>query len=334
MARRDRTTALPRPRPRAQAKQKGLSLSDSQQLRLVWIIGGLVIAAIVAFWGWRWYDANYVQPNKTILQVGDEKFPLKYYADRLYLAAQAQTGGGANLSILQQTLLTDLENEAIVRILAKERGITVSEEEVTNEIAAQLGVPAGGAGSSFDTLYRQRLRAVNMSDSYYRRLTRAQVYVTKLGDQLKADLGDTGEMITIRKVVAANEADAKAALDRVNGGEDLGTVAQTVSTDLNSRQKDGLDDPTPTRLLPDAVRTAIEGKPSNSEVLGPLQVAGNWWVFRVETRDPNGTYSETNKSQLGQFALADAIRDKRPQVTITRKMDSSDFEWANEHAAD
>jgi len=335
MARRDRTTALPRPRPRAQAKQRGVSLNESQQLRLVWIVGGVLIAALLAFWGWRWYDANYIHPNKTILQVGEEKFPLKYYADRLFLAAQAQAGGGGtNLTILQQTLLTDLENEAIVRLIAKERGITVSEEEVTNEIAEQLGVPAGGAGSSFDTLYRQRLRSVNMSDSHYRRLTRAQVYATKLTDQLKADLGDTGEMITIRKIVAASEADAKAALDRVKAGEDLGTVAQAVSTDLNSRQKDGLDDPTPTRLLPDAVRTAIEGKPSGSEVLGPLEVAGNWWVFRVETRDPNGTYSETNKSQLGQFALEDAIREKRSQVTIKRNMTSDDFEWANEHAGD
>lgn len=334
MARRDRTTGLPRPRERVQTKQRGFSLDERQQLRLVWLAGGLIIAALLAFWGWRWYDANFVHPNKTILQVGEEKFALKYYTDRLFIAAQAQAGSGPNLTILQQTLLTDLEEEAIVQIIARERGITVSEEEVNEEIAAQLGVPAGGAGSSFDTLYRQRLRALRISDGHYRRMTRAQVFANKLNEQIKADLGDTGEMVTIRKVVSATEEDAKAALDRVNAGEDLGTVAQAVSTDLASRQKDGLDDPVPPRLLPEAIRAASEGKPSNSEVIGPVEVAGNWWVFRVETRDAEATYSETNKSQLSALLLEDAIRERRPQVTIDRNMDPSDFEWSNEHAGD
>lgn len=335
MARRDRTTGLPRPRQRAQVKHRGaLGLDDAQQLRLVWIAGGLIIAVLLAFWGWRWYDANHLHPNKTILTVGEEKFPLNYYTERLFVAAQAQTGGGANLTVLQQTLLTDLENEALVRAAAKDRGITVSEEEVSAEIAEQLGVPAGGAGSSFDTLYRQRLRTLKMSDEHYRRFTRAQVYAQKLSDMLKAELGDTGELVTIRKVVSPTREAAEAVLARVNAGENLGTVAQTESSDINTRQKDGLDEPAPTRLLPDNIQTAIEGKSAGSELIGPVEVQGAFWVFRVETRDPNGTYTETNKAQLADFALQDILEAKRAQVDIDTNMSSDDYEWANEHAGD
>ena len=332
MARRDRTTGLPRARGRAAAKQHSrFSFADSQAQLGIWVIGGLLIATLLGLWGWRWYDSNYRVPEKTILEVAGQKFSLSYYTDRLFISAQAQSGSGTNLTILQQTILTDLENEAIAEQLAREKGITVSEDEITNEIASQLGVPAGGAGTSFDTLYRQRLRSLHISDNHYRRYTEAQVWTSKLSDSYSTDLGDTGELITIRKVVSATKETSDAILARVKGGEDLGTVAQAESTDLASRQKDGLDDPEPERLLPDAVRTAIKDKPAG-ELIGPIEVAGTFWVFKIDARDPAGTYTETQKAQLADLALTDAITQARGQVKRETHMDSDDYAWANENA--
>ncbi|MGE0601687.1 MAG: SurA N-terminal domain-containing protein [Dehalococcoidia bacterium] len=332
MARRDRTTGLPRPRPRNANKSQGrFSFGETAQIRAVWIAGGLLIALLLGLLGYKWVNSQFLQPNKTVLTVGEQKFSLSYYTDRLFLSAQANSGSGSNISILEQTLFTDLETEAIARIIAEERGITVSDEEVTAEIAAQLGVPVGGAGSSFDTLYRQRLRTVLMSDDAYRRYTEAQVWVNKLKDALSSDIGDKGELITVRGVVSASKEDADAVLARVKAGEDLGSVAQTDSTDLTSRQNDGLFDPEPARLLPDNVRAAIEGKPEGSDLLGPVEVSGNYWVFRIEKRDPEGVYSETQKSQLADLALADAVKDKRPQVNIKRTINNDDYNWVNDH---
>ena len=331
MARRERTTGLPRPRGRAAAKQHSrFSIAESQAQLGIWVIGAIVIATLLGLWGWRWYDANYRVPDKTILSVAGQKFSLSYYTDRLYLAAQAQSGSGTNVTILQQSLLTDLENEAIAEQLAREKGITVSADDVTNEIAAQLGVPAGGAGTSFDTLYRQRLRTLKISDSHDRRYTEAQVWTTKLSDSFSESLGDTGELVAIRKVVSATKEDADAILKRVQAGENLGTVAQTESTDLASRQKDGLDDAEPERLLPDAIRTAVKDKPAG-ELLGPIEVAGTFWVFKIESR-ASGTYTETQKAQLAGLALTDRIAGRRKEVKREVKMDSDDYAWANEHA--
>jgi len=333
MARRDRTTGLPRPRARTDAKAHSrFSFSEQSQLRLVWIAGGGVIALILAFLAWGWFDNNYRQPNKTILVVGEETFKLKYYTDRLLLAAQAS--GGGNLTILEQTLLTNLEDEALGEILARERGITVTDEEITNEIASQLGVPVGGAGSSFDVLYRQRLRTVRMSDPHYRRYTEAQVFLNKLGDSFEAEIGNTGEMVTLRAVVSQTREAADSALARVKAGENLGSVAQEVSADQQSRQKDGLLEPEPTRLLPEAIRTAIEGKSAGDELFGPIEISGGFWIFRMETRDPAGVISETQKGQLVDIARAEAIKAKRSTVSIDQRMTTKDYEWANEHAGD
>ncbi len=332
MARRDRTTGLPRPKPRQANKSQGrFSFGETAQIRAVWIAGGLLIVLLLGLLGYKWFNTQFLQPKKTVLTVAEQKFSLSYYTDRLFLSAQANSGSGANVSILEQTLFTDLEQEAIARVIAEERGITVTEEEVTEEIAAQLGVPVGGAGSSFDTLYRQRLRTVLMSDGAYRRYTEAQVWVSKLKDALTGDIGDKGELITIRGVVSSSKADAEAILARVKGGEDLGSVAQSESADLTSRQNDGLFDPEPARLLPDAVRAAITDKPEGSELFGPVEVSGNFWVFRIEKRDPEGLYSETQKSQLADLALADAVKEKRPSVTVKRNINNDDYNWVNDH---
>lgn len=336
MARRDRTTGLPRPRVRQAARQQSrFSLGESQLQRGVWVVGVLLIALLVGAMGYRWFDGKYLQPNKTVLTVADEKFSLKYYTDRLFLSAQAQSGSSSpNISIIEQTLFTDLENEAIARIVAKERGISVSQEEVTEEIASQLGVPAGGAGTTFDQLYRQRLRTLRMSDGAYRRYTEAQVFVNKLKESFATEIGDTGELVTLRVIVSPAKADADKILERLKAGENLGTVAQTESSDLTSRQKDGLLEPEPARLLPDAVRAAIADKAAGTELFGPVEVSGSSWVFRIETRDPQGAYSETQKGQLADLATSDAIKAKRLLLKIERDMDSDDYNWANEHVAD
>src|ERR1043165_1878054 len=188
MARRDRTTGLPRPRPRREVKPASRFGEREQRLALLGAAIGLILGLIIGF-GWMKYQ-DWKQPDKTILSVQDQKFSLRYYSDRLFLAAQAaQSTGQSNLAILEQTLLGDLENEALARIVATEKGITVSEDDVTAEIASQLGVPAGGSGSSFDVLYRQRLTSTKMSDGAYRTFTRAQVYQSKLKDQLVKEMG-------------------------------------------------------------------------------------------------------------------------------------------------
>ena len=75
-------------------------------------------------------------------------------------------------------------------------------------------------------------------------------------------------------------------------------------------------------MLPDAVRAAIDGKSAGSDLIGPLEVAGSFWVFRIEKRDTQGVYTETQKGQLADFALQDGVAAKRSGVTIKLDMDS------------
>ena len=139
-------------------------------------------------------------------------------------------------------------------------------------------------------------------------------------------------MITLRTVVSASQETANTVLALAKTNADFGSIAQTQSTDLASRQKDGVMDPEPARLLPDNIRAAIADKPAGSEILGPVQVETNWWVFKIDARDPQGTLSETQKSQLADLLVKDAVKDGRAAAKIKRDISSSDYSWANDHA--
>lgn len=335
MARRDRTTGLPRPRPRANARHgrrfAGIEFSD-RELRLA-VLGGAagLLIMVLGLIGYRYYDRNYAQPRSSVLTVAGEKYSLSYYADRLYPFVQENQSTGSSLSLLEQALLQKLETEALTLKLAEQKGITITEQDITNQIGADLGVPVGGTGSSFDTLYRQKLKTSKMSDDHYRRLTKAKIANDRLLLAYEQEVGSTGETLTIRAVLSGSKEAADAIVTRIKAGEDMGTVAQQESTDLASRQKDGLLDATPQSLLPEQALTAMAGK-NDGELIGPIQVETNFWVFRIEKRDPQGSYTTSQTTQLAQKKLDAAVADLRLTTKISRSLDPSDVAWAESHS--
>ena len=333
MARRERTTGLPPPRRRERAHVEpriaGIPWGDRQQHFA--IFGGALALAlfIVALVGYRVYDSQIGRPNSVILQVGSEDFTLRYYTDRLvaFIQANSQTSVGLN----EQALLSKLEEEGVTNLIGRDRGITISDDEITAAIAQKLNVPVGGSGSSFDTLYRQELKKQKIDDSTYRREIAAETLDTRLKGIFTKDVGDSGELFTIRTVVVDDKDKADAVLKRVQSGENLGTIAQTDSSNVESRSQDGLLQPEAAPLLPANVRTAIKDQ-AEGTLLGPIEVDGKFWVARLEKRDPAGRYTDGQKSQLGDLKLADARTAKRSQVKIVRSLDGDDIKWAEKHA--
>ncbi len=296
------------------------------------ILGGAValVLLVIGLFGYRLYDNNIAQPRSTILTVGGQKVSLSYYTDRLFTFAQANQSSGQSLPLLEQALLSKLEDEELAILLASKNGITITEEDITNQIGVELGVPVAGAGSSFDTLYRDKLKTTKMSDGNYRRLTKATIANNRLLDYYEKEVGTTGETVSVRAVVSSTKEAGDAVLARIKAGEDMGTVAQLESTDLNSRQKDGVLDPQPVALLPDSISKALAAV-KDGELVGPVDAQGNFWVLKVESRDPAGQLSTTNIAQLAQLKLDNALKDLKATTDTKRSLDSSDVKWAENH---
>ncbi len=337
MARRERTTALPRPHPRGR-EVTGRTLFgfrwDDRGQRLA-ILGGAaaLLLFVVGWFAYRLYDDNIRRPNSTVLTVGSESFSLRYYTERLSKfvkdTSNSQTAA-ANVGISEQQLLSKLEDEALTLQLAKANGIVITNDDVNAAIGTDIGLPAGGSSALFDKLYRQMLKTNHMTDGAYRKLSTAFVANQKLVDLFAGEVADTGELVTLRAVVVDSKDAADSLLPRITGGEDMGTIAQTTSVD-DSKTNDGLMAAQPPQLLPQTVQDAISGKQAGSDVLGPIQVDTQFWVVRIEKRDPNGSLTSDMKQRLGQAKLDNSLKDMRQQTKIVRKLSTSDIKWAEAH---
>ncbi len=339
MARRERTTGLPAPRRRtkttASRRIAGITWHDSYNRWAILAASALVLFIVIGFIAYRWYDSTIGTPNRVVLSVGNENVKLSYYTDRLYqFTIDANPQNASDVQLAQQQLLTQLQTEALTVELAQKKGITISDDDITKEIASELGVPVGGAGSSFDTLYRQKLKDTKMSDSSYRRMAEATVANNKLLDAYTKAEPDTGELVTLSAVVSSTQDDSKKALAEINGGQDFNAVAQKESTDLTSKQNDGIMAATPPALFPTVVQTAIKSQQPGTKIFGPLQVENDWWIFRIDRDDQKSTISADQKKQLAQQKLTADLTSAASTTKISRNLTASDINWANSHAND
>ncbi len=331
MARRERTTGLPRHqrRPRSEKERRFLGVRvDEGSLRWT-ILGALsvLVLVVVGVFAYRWYHENYIRPEKVILQVDTAEVKLGYYADRLYqFLVQNPTQGGSTIA---QSLLRQLENEEVVVLYAESRGIDLSASAVTIFIAERLGVSPNT--SNYDRAYRDALRTTGWSDSTYRRVARYSLAERELATLFQGAVPETGEMLNFRAVVVVSEVAAQTVIDRVDAGGDLGTIAQLESLDLTSRQNDGLIENQPPELLQVALAEAL-AESETGVLLGPLQIGSNWWVLRLESRNPAGEYTETQRRQLANVALDEALEEFRATLTIRQDFNTtSDYQWAIDH---
>lgn len=333
MTRRDRTTGLPGAQRggRASARAGEGGGLFAQRAARYGIIGTavaalLVVAALIAFF---WYDSSIGQPGKTVLRVAEEEFTLSYYAARLPEFARTDPSGRGLL--VTEALLNRLEEEGLVLAAAAERGIALSDEDVTAAIALELGVaPDTSRGSPFDARYRDTLRTSGLSDGHYRQQAKARATERDLRTALRDEVGATGEVVHLRVVTVATLEEAEAVKGRIEEGENMGTIAQVESLHGNSRQNDGIF-LSPPPLLDEPLRVALAGA-GEGELLGPVEAGGVFWVVRLESREAEGSYTDSDIGRLTQLRFEEAIEEARSRVTIDRDFTTDDANWALEQA--
>lgn len=332
MTRRDRTTGLPLPRRglrrRPRARDGGLLRGRAAQFA----IAGVAVAALLLVAGllvFNWFDQSVARPRKVVLRVGAEEFTLSYYAARL--PGFSQEGGGESGLLLTQELLGQLEREGLAAAIAAERGITPSDADVLEVIAASLGVAwSAGRDSPFDVRYRQELRDSGLGDADYRRRAAARETSRLLLAALRAEIPARGELLSLRVVVLASAEAARSVRERVDMGEDIGAIAQVESTDEATRQTDGIL-LSPPALLAAPLREALDGA-AEGELVGPIEAGGGFWVARLDGREADAAYAETQIDELALLRLAEALDEARARIPVERDFTTDDASWAIDEA--
>jgi peptidyl-prolyl cis-trans isomerase C len=118
-----------------------------------------------------------------------------------------------------------------------------------------------------------------------------------------------GEVIHLRQIVLASEADADAVKKQLAAGAAFEAVALARSTDTATRLKGGDLGETTFDTLPQALGRAVKDlKPG--QVVGPVKVDGGWTFLKVDDRHPEAPPTlDAVRPQLIRFITYDQVKD-------------------------
>ncbi|MFP3975282.1 MAG: peptidylprolyl isomerase, partial [Dehalococcoidia bacterium] len=216
--------------------------------RITIIVGCLIVAIVLAVFGYGYYDSAIAPYHQTVLKVNDETFDTDYYIEMLRLNGIRNTEESSQQQYIAQYTLQSIERNELCRQLAPDLGITVTEEEVEEKIQSQFSPAEGTGGNSSEMQqptmsyreYIDKLAEMGILEEFYRE----QVQVSLLQNKIREHIGEREvpkEMLQahVRGIMLQDEEDLKEVQERLGSGEDFSTLAEEFSKDASS--EDGGD---------------------------------------------------------------------------------------------
>jgi parvulin-like peptidyl-prolyl isomerase len=337
--RRSRVPALAWERERGAIGQT--VLGRSPQFYATAAVVALVVAAlglVIYGFGSSWLeDRN--RPGSTAIQVGDTKYSVRYYAERLrqYIA---QIGGpesevGQNPQIAMQIVTGELEEEAVLLTFASELGITATDDDVKAEIAKLLTL-SGPDDPTFDSRFQEELTKTSITESQYRDRARAAALRAKALEKFTAEVPATAESVHYREILVASQEEADEIVAQVQGGADFAQVAVEKSQDPSAKE-DGGDAGWAARgsLPPDREEKVFALEPGG---LTTLDNVSQFIVYQLIEKQADRPVEETQKSSIASNSYEKWLEEKRSPLTIDNNVSSTDCDakkvkWLLDRAA-
>lgn len=233
----------------------------------------------------------------------------------------------AEQDILRSTLQSLIMIE-IIRDLTASVGIEITDAQIDATLDEQIAL--AGDEASFTGF----LGSIGLTRDEYRNLIAADVTRrTALLDRFPVEIDDDAvraeyerayeDEVVARHLLVDTEEEARAAIGRIEGGEDFADVASEVSTDTGSAVQGGdLGASVPSRYVAEfaeAVRTGGIG-----ELLGPVQTQFGFHVIEITERIENAdrpAYADVEdelRQRLREQAPPSAELEEAYRMTIAR----------------
>ncbi|HXG36258.1 MAG TPA: SurA N-terminal domain-containing protein, partial [Dehalococcoidia bacterium] len=254
MAKKRRTAKVPTPTWESPSLRLG-KLEASNRWQVVGFFGliGVVIVALAlvgaAVFVRIWEESS--RPGEIALKVGPATYKLGYYAKRLETLV-AQSGGIQNPSTSADRmiqLMTDtLIEEQIALQFAEEQGLSVTEEDIDQELRSRFGLAQPvitGDGSEeegaatpaptvslqsreerFRLRYQRQLEESRLTEKEFREMVKAQLLITRLRDKFAQEVPASAESVRYRQIVIRDVQTADEVIARLAAGEDFAALAR------------------------------------------------------------------------------------------------------------
>lgn len=208
----------------------------------------------------------------------------------------------------QAQVLTDLIRTQLLQVAAEDLDLEITDEELAEE-RANLVESTGGE----EALQTALDNAGISEDELDRRLT-DRLIQTKIGEMQDEGVSDEevrdafeadeqglyGEQAEVRHILVETEEQAQAAIDRIQGGEDFGAVAQELSQDPGSAENGGeLGQVARGQTVPEFEEAAFDSE--IGELVGPVETQFGFHVMEVTDRVAGPAFEDVEEDLRAQL---------------------------------
>jgi parvulin-like peptidyl-prolyl isomerase len=303
-----------------------LSRSETKKRQLRALLFSIAAIIILAVAGAMLYQIYLAPFRKPVVTIDNTVIRMQYFLDRARMT-------GDPGSTIQQ-----LADEEIVKLGAKELGITIPESEIDRVLHEAAGAAATdnstqldvSTRAGFDAWYRGLLKESGLSNAQYRDMVRTNMIVQQMQTVIASNVPDKGEQVHLNLIVLNRSADALAAKARLDKGEDFAAVAKAVSVDTQSRGLGGDIGWWPHDILPydDTVFQLAIGQVSDPVMSNPNDPSTTkYLLFKVSEKDPDRTLEGSAKMLIAQTWFKDWLEEQRSKHEITYNLTAEDQAW-------
>jgi len=223
--------------------------------------------------------------------------------------------GQAELKAMRQEVLDSLVNNVLVRERAADLGVTLTDQEVEAQVAADI--EAGGGQGSFT----EWLSATGQTrDDYKANLQEAMLW-QRVMDAVSGQIPETAEQVHIRHIVV----DTREAADRVQAqlqaGTDFSQVARQSSLDLATKDNGGDMGWFP-RGLVDPELEAITFSLQPGEIAGPIEIGQGFRFLQVIERQAGRAIPPEMQLDMKRAAFERWLEEQRREAQIEQFVDT------------
>ena len=250
--------------------------------------------------------------GQPILLADYERRVAQYQQPLLAQGLDAGTAEGqARLAEIRHEALDNLIDSALVEQGAAGLGVSVGDEELEAQIAADI--QAGGGQAAFD----EWLQATGLAREDYKQMLREAFLSQRVMDAVTAGLPQAAEQVHARQIVVGSQEVAGRVLAELQIGADFSAVARANSIDLATKDNGGDLGWFPRGLIPlELENLAFSLQPG--EIGGPLQMGDGYHFVQVTEREQDRQISPEMQGQLRLALFERWLEEQRAGATIER----------------
>ena len=326
MSRRKRQAYIPTPaweRPRGALGRRVFGYSP-RAYAVAAVVALMVFAiGLVGYAFWSDYRADQQRPGSTAVRVEDSKYSLRYFAERLRLFVQ-QAGGPANQSatpsIAIPAVIEQIIQESIVRDSASEKEVSVSEDEIKEEIGRRINVKVDDA--TFDQRFLGELDRSQLKEDEYRLMVESALLTEKIRTKFQDDLPKSAESVHYRQILVVDAAAGEDVKKRVEAGADFAEVAKKESLDTTTRDKGGDLGWVARGVLDKPREDAVFGLKPNAVTV--FSETGRTYVFQLVEKSKDRKIEDSQKPVLAFKAFTAWVDEKRANLKIEESVSKNE----------